>query len=149
MTENSRYSRYVAHTIDPSTMVLDTIPSMVKSPLAEKRHPQTNTPFWIALVPLWECPQAQKDVHLSLETSSRNLSCSGEYWAIWPIKSACNCLFHSDATFFIFLDNIPAWTSSRWVVVKFTATTTNWLVCNMYWSSSRNQSGQCLMSLLR
>ena len=127
--------------------VLDIMLSMVKSPSAEKWHPWTNTPFWITLVSLRECPWAQKDVCSSLETLSRNPSCSGKYWAIWPIKSACNCSFCLDATFFIFLEDIPAQTSSWWIVVKCAAM--NWFVCNMYWILLRNQSGWCLMSLLR
>ena len=93
------------------------MPSMLKSPSAEKQRPWTNTPFWIALVPLWDRPWAQKDVHSSLEISSRKPSCSGKYWAIQPIKSAHNCSFRSDATFFIFLEEIPACMSSQWIVV--------------------------------
>ena len=113
----SRYSRNQARVIEPSTTVHETIPSRLSRPLAEKCHAQTKTPFWTAWMPFKERPRFQKDVRSSLDTSSRNPSCSGAYWAIRQIKSALIASFLSDVIFLIFFDETPARTSSWWIVV--------------------------------
>jgi len=45
---NSRYSRNQSRVIEPSTTVLETMPSIVSKPSAEKHHPRTKTPFFTA-----------------------------------------------------------------------------------------------------
>ena len=117
-TMNLRYSTNNARVIDPSTTMLATIPSIDNKPSAEKHRPRMKTPFMTAHVPLWECPRVLNAVRSSFETSSRNPSCSGKYWPIHAIKSAWRSSLCSEATFLIFFSEIPAWTSSRWTVVK-------------------------------
>ena len=85
-----------------------TIPSIDSKPLAEKHRPRTKTPFMTARVPLRDRPRVQNDVRSSFKTSSRNPSCSGEYWPIQAMKSARRSSLRSEATFLIFFSEIPA-----------------------------------------
>ena len=84
-TVNSKYWRKHSCVIDPSTTVLETMPSMVRRPLAEKQWPCTNTPFFTAWMPVLDRPRDLAEVLSSFETSSKKPSCSDKYWAIWWI----------------------------------------------------------------